>query len=505
MGKGGYMKKLLVVFSIIFFCFFFYSLNGSSLELLKIKQPPPEMKAKGKVLLNISNLEKILKKFDSSQSNGILELADPTGIIFAKLGKYSKGTLKWSQKMADDQWMLVKISKRDQPIIESKITDLAEKPGLQIQITDVLVKIDDKAMAKDLEGKYFKKTSTIVFIQEITCAEIKDLSITMKYPITTRPGDKLDETISINVRNEGTIAANDIQIALVVSKNNTIPVDESTFKTDIEATGIVKISSLKIPTLEPGKNTSLKVASDTTIPTSIPPGNYFLGAIVDSPNAIVESNEKNNSFVGSLIIAGPIINKITCTLPDTKMIFQPKAKVIKILSNGCELSNGKDWRWCKMRTYLFQMRHLTWPENYHWEINTRERAVWQIQGVGFCKTGGKAKELRIKVQVSGGSDVDMPSNVVLSMKDTQMLYNGKEPSQNFKIISHGSSIAHPSLWVACELSKTPHVFQFKNADWTDFCWEIDTIKKEITKSVNEGYCKKGDAGTPLDIKFTMEE
>lgn len=503
LGKGGSMKKQ--IFAVIIICFFFVTLNGASIQFLKIKQPPPDMKAKGKVLLNRIHLEKILQPFDSSESNGLIELADPTGIVFAKLGKYSKGKLKWSQKMADDQWMLVKIAKRDMPIIQSKITDLADKPGLQIQITDVQVKLSDKAGGKDLDGNYFDKSKTIVFIQEITCAEIKDLSVTMKYPITTRPGDKLDETISINVRNNGTIAAKDIQMALVVSKHNTIPIDESAYKTDMDTTGIVKLAGIRIPVIDPGKSASPKVPKNITLPDTIPPGNYFLGIVVDSTNALKETNEKNNSFVGSLIIAGPIINKITLSIPDTEMIFQPKAKIIKIVSNGSELSMGKDWRWCKLRTYIFQMKHITWPKNYHWEINTRERVVWQIRGAGFCKTGGNAKELGIKVQSAGGSDVDLPTRIVLKMKDTRMIYDAKNTERNFNIISHGNSIAHPSLWVACELNKTPHIFQFKCADWKDFCWEIDTLKKVITRSANQGYCRKGDEGTPLDIQFTMEE
>jgi subtilase family serine protease len=53
--------------------------------------------------------------------------------------------------------------------------------------------------------------------------------------------------------------------------------------------------------LNPGTTKNLKLK--LTVPTGLPAGAYFLSAVLDSTNAIAESNESNNNLVTSGTLA----------------------------------------------------------------------------------------------------------------------------------------------------------------------------------------------------------
>ena len=78
------------------------------------------------------------------------------------------------------------------------------------------------------------------------------------------------------------------------------------------------------------------------------------------------------------------------------------------------LSDGKDWKLCKMKPHVYQIKHVSWSD-FFWEIDTYEKAVWEIKGVDFCKKGGKGRELGIKVKVEGGSLLIPPSRFTLKL------------------------------------------------------------------------------------------
>jgi hypothetical protein len=64
--------------------------------------------------------------------------------------------------------------------------------------------------------------------------------------------------------------------------------------------GDVPIGSIYLNALAAGAQRIL-TAEKATIPCTLPPGIYYIGAIADSDNRVVESNEKNNSLVGNPI------------------------------------------------------------------------------------------------------------------------------------------------------------------------------------------------------------
>lgn len=94
--------------------------------------------------------------------------------------------------------------------------------------------------------------------------------------------------ITDRVLNQGTTSTGTgFSVGLYLSLDNTI------------ATGDIKIGSRTSPALLPGaidqKNTPV------TIPTTVAPGTYFLGACADDPGVILETNEGNNCKAGNTI------------------------------------------------------------------------------------------------------------------------------------------------------------------------------------------------------------
>jgi hypothetical protein len=64
--------------------------------------------------------------------------------------------------------------------------------------------------------------------------------------------------------------------------------------------GDVPIGSIYLSALAAGAQRIL-TAEKAMVPCTLAPGSYYIGAIADSDNRVVESNEKNNSLVGNPI------------------------------------------------------------------------------------------------------------------------------------------------------------------------------------------------------------
>jgi hypothetical protein len=141
-----------------------------------------------------------------------------------------------------------------------------------------------------------------------------------------------------------------------------------------------------------------------------------------------------------------------------------------------------------------------WEEKYHWEINTLNRAMWQIKQAVFCKTGGVGEECKAKVEVTGGSKVAPPSKIVLKLTDAHLKYEPE--SGKLQLLTCGDQIAYIPFWKVARLQA--HIYQFKYDTWTDFFWEVDTFKKEVRTITGGIFGKEGGTAAPLPLNVKVE-
>jgi hypothetical protein len=187
-------------------------------------------------------------------------------------------------------------------------------------------------------------------------------------------------------------------------------------------------------------------------------------------------------------------------LPDTQLIYHPASFGLQIVCRGDILSDGKDWRKCQIRAYIHQLKHAVWEKDCHWEINTFERGIWRIKNAEFCKGGGDGDEVKMKMEVHGGSKVFPPSELILKLSKTQLEF---EPTTGkFRLHTFGDSIAYIPFWKVARLKA--HLYQFNFTLWQDFFWEVDTFKKQVSRVTGGTFGKEGGTAAPLNLNVSVE-
>ena len=113
-----------------------------------------------------------------------------------------------------------------------------------------------------------------------------DLTITsVSGPLIGKTCEKIP--ITATVKNLGGRSGG-FYVTFYLSKDRTITSDDT------------PVGSIYLNALAAGAQRVL-TAEKAVIPCTLTPGHYYLGAIADSDNRVVESNEKNNSLVGNPI------------------------------------------------------------------------------------------------------------------------------------------------------------------------------------------------------------
>jgi len=131
---------------------------------------------------------------------------------------------------------------------------------------------------------------------------------------------------------------------------------------------------------------NVKLKGDNAIPTDTPPGNYFLGAVVDAGNKVKETNERNNVSFCELRIrkpgngGGPGTDPC-CALPFTEwdgftygVEFIAAHSGIAVISAGnaatdpraadVQITIDKDNAGTDIRTYRDYTGHVVSPDQY---------------------------------------------------------------------------------------------------------------------------------------------
>jgi hypothetical protein len=495
------MKKLFFVMGLIIFLFSFSSLAEEPLKLLRIKDPPEAVKGKNTLLVNVKDAETIVGDFKLKEQefSGFIELADMNSKPLAKLARVKKGELKWSHKIHDNQFLVVKFNKEDYPVMLEKIKGGVLKPGLRLQTSESKTTVTSSKIDSPFAELKYEKEKYILKWREITFVESPDLSALIKYPVKVEPGQELLDDITITVTNNGTTAARDFTVELVLSSDEKIPLkpaaQSKTFADDM----LLSNGKKTVELLNPGESLSLKPGAAIRIPADAPPAKYYLGAVVDPENKIKEISKDNNTYAGFLMISMPAPKCVIVDMCDTRLTYEPTGFKLQVDCQGKLLSNGKDWRKCMIKPYIHQLKHLDW-KNFFWEVNTLSQTVWKITGTPFCKTGGNARQIKAKVQVNGGSRTTPPTRFTILLADTRMEL---EPaSRGFKIDAYDTPLAYLPLWHHCQVQ--PHLYHVKNALWPDSFWEVDCHKKQVNVIVGGKFCNPGGSATLLEIAVMVE-
>jgi hypothetical protein len=78
--------------------------------------------------------------------------------------------------------------------------------------------------------------------------------------------------------------------------------------------------------------------------------------------------------------------------------YVPKNKEIHFTVAGNILHRGREWQKCHRSPTLYHLKHKVW-KGFYWQIDTKRRELSRITGGNFCKPGGEATRLKVKVEV----------------------------------------------------------------------------------------------------------
>jgi hypothetical protein len=193
------------------------------------------------------------------------------------------------------------------------------------------------------------------------------------------------------------------------------------------------------------------------------------------------------------MISMPEPGVLILDIPGVTLIYEPAAFGLGIQYRGVPLSDGSDWRKCRIKPHLHQIKHVGWKKGFHWEINSSDKTVWKVKGAAFCKTGGVGQEMKIKMEVQG-------ERVILKLSDTRLEY---EPAAGkFRILVYGDQIAHIPSWNVAKLDS--HIYQFRHALWMSSFWQVNTAKKQVSRITGGNFGTMGGTPAVLDIDVKTE-
>jgi CARDB len=491
--KRRFLWTCLCTFLILAISFQTFPQEGS-IQFLKIEKP---VKGKNKLLFNLEHLKKIVASFNLQENEAAIEFSSEIDGTLAILGHIKKGTIKWSQKVVDGNALLVKIKNKDvvQDIL-AKVNAQSNAPGYLVEAGN-----SKKGMSRDQEyGKKTKyvETKTLLGTCSLTFVESPDLSITMKYPLKVLPGETLKDKMTISLENKGTTKAESFTVELVLSSDMKIPDQPAqfseTFKDDILLAG----GRTSIPLLKPGEKITVALEGPLKVPADTVPGRYYLAAVADAGNKVKESNEVNNKDVRFIMVSLPAPKMWSIALPKAQLLYQPATFALSVVSGDALISGPREWRKCKIRPYLHQIKHSAW-EGFFWEVDTDDRSIWQVMGIKFCSKGGKAREVKTKMTIKGGSKTVPP--VSLSIKFPDMVMNYEPALGKFAITTCDNLVAYLPFWQCVKMES--HIYRVKYEAWNYF-WEVDTFKKKVSKITGVNIAQHGGTATPINAVLTVE-
>ena len=446
-------------------------------RILGMEVPKETVPGKNTLWVNLAQLQALGNELAAAVPAANIALLDRQDRVLANFGSVRKGKCKWDYKAVQEKFLAVEFAAEDYSQLAPGIIDRVAMPGFQLAAVD-------------------PKTRTIIQSLPVVFWDMPDLAVQMTYPVNASPGQSLRQDVSVQLENKGSIAAKDIRLDIVLSLDEKVQWrGPGTAGDDVP----LENGRETVPLLGPGKQITVQFAGDLKIPESTPPGKHYLAVVADAEGRISEPSRENNVHAGFIMISVPEPKAFSLALPETVLIFEPATYGFQITSHGAAISDGKDWKLCKMKPNVYQIKHVLWTD-FFWEIDTYERQVWEVRGVDFCKKGGKARELKIKVDVTGGSLLIPPSRFTLALPETRLRF---EPgSKTFALTTFDKPIFHLPFWWVCK--RESYLYQLRYILWQDFFWQVNTFKKEASRIREGKFCSGEGKAEVLPVPVTVE-
>jgi hypothetical protein len=438
----------------------------------------PDGKEGNTLLINLPQLEAVGNQVTSALPAADINLLDRQDRVLARLGHLKKGKLKWDHKTVRNQFLSVSFAPADYAMLVECVQ--ARLPGRGCKL----------AACDEVSGAIINSTPVAV-------CELPDLAVQLNYPVNATPGQDLGPELSVSLENKGTVAAENIQLEVVLSSDDQIPRRSAPESVNFSEDALLQNGRQTVPLLEPGQQLTLRFPGGLKLPEDTPPGKHFLAVVADPGDRIGELGEDNNVFPGFIMINVPEPEFFTVEMPETLLHFEPASYKFEMVCGDVLLSDGKDWKLCRMNPHVYQIKHVTWSD-FFWEIDTYERAVWEVRGVDFCKKGGKARDLPIQVEVTGGTLLIMPSHFTLKLERTQIRF---EPAtKKFALLTYEKPICHLPFWWVCR--RESYLYQIRCALWMDFFWQVNTFTKEASQINGGKFCSTEGTASKLPLAVT---
>lgn len=478
------MKKSLLFF-IIFQFISILLFPDSRLRLLRVQQPDGE---KSRLLFHLEDLDYILTdpEINLSEAEVDVRLYNPEGREIAQLGTVKKGKVKWSFKKKDDTFLQVKM---ERSYVDELLKEISEKKTK----TKYRLRLINKKRTQSGELDIIKS-------YKLTFFPHLDVYGVLEYPLYVSPGEELKERVKLKLYNDGIIAAKDFFVELVLSSDAEIPMKPGVYGDNYSEDMLLKDGRLKVDKLEPGEPITLTFGGMLTIPPDAPPGRYYLGAVLDPENKLEELEEENNRLARFISISHPAPKRFTLELTETLLTYRPGNFGLDITGYGAMLSDGRDWRKCRINNHIHQLKQVGWTD-FFWELNNDQKWVWRVTGIDFCKKGGSAKKVNLTMKVKGGAKDTLPVNICLQLPETRLTY---EPATGkFNLECLGVAVAQTASWQVGKVST--QIYHLRYGLWKDFFWEVDTYRKYVRKITGGTFGQPSGAAKALDIKVTIEK
>ncbi len=492
------LKTRLLCIGIVF-AFLLPSAPVRKARFLKVKKPVLNQGSDTNLLLSLDDIYNMIQLDELQDASGNIEIVNGKDETVIRLGKVKRGIIKWSFRVIDDKWLIANFDKGHYDRILELIEQGGFESGYFIELASTDLQLNQgKLLKEDPVAGDVRKGKNYLRYFPLTFSETPDLGIKMAYPIRIHSGQNLAPQVRLSVSNSGSAPAQAVQVDLLLTSSSALPPmpikSSKTFSPDTP----VHLGTIMVDRVNIGETREVVFTEPVIVP-EMPPGKYYMAAVVDPMGTVKEFSEENNSTLSIAMLSFPKLKTLHSNLKGAVMTLQPADYGLSIEYQGAVISNGKDWRKCRMRPYIFQLRHANW-KNYHWEVNTVDRGVWEVHGAEFCQTGGRGNELNLRVDVVGGSRFIAPSKVIIHLDDLELRFQGD--AGRVELVTQKSRIEYGPAWSVCRMKSS--VFRFRSFLWTDFFWEIDLFNKAGSRVTGVDFQREGGTRQPLDMVVTAE-
>ena len=473
-------KKSMLGLAVVFFISALLA-GDDAVKILPLEVPANRAAEVNTLWFDMAKLQAVGDELTSGMLTADIVLMKGQGMPLVTLGSLRKGKLKWDHKTVAGKSLAVKFNSTDYVQLSEMILSKKPRPGFMIAASN-------------------ETTQEVIRSFAVAFGDFADLAVQLNYPVKAAPGQSLGKDVQVMLENKGSVAASDIQLQIVFSSDDKIPLRQAPVSPGYGEDILLENGSETVPRLEPGQQVTVNFSGSLKIPEDTPPGKYYLAAVADPGNSISELTEENNIHPGYIMLDIPEPVAFNLELPETVLYFEPVGFGFKITYFDTVLSDGKDWKLCKMQPNIYHIKHVSWTD-FFWEIDTYDRTVWEITGSDFCRKGGKARNLKIKVDVAGGSLINPPSHFSLKLVDTRLRF---EPgTKKFALLAFGKPICHLPFWWVCK--RESYLFHIRYILWQDFYWQVNIFKK-VAETVSGGkFCQPGGTPAKLNTMVTVEK